>query len=395
MSADDVSRVAEDLVTYYESWRAPEIGQDAVRVSLASPHLLGQALLYADTVAIPDPVFEWLTNLVNLSLGITRDVSGRASFDYPGGVREAFADNVRSLLNWEPIVSRGIAIPVPRRPERLAEVARRLRSPGSEPLHAVDWFDTLEIDGLDVDQTDEDELIIAAVRARESAYDEAARDSQLTTYLDRAAGIKMDEVVPEIVAYVDAYAQAIASAARPVASDKFEWAYLLHRIQLARGALERRDVTRLNIVPALAASDLPFLQDVRPRTLLAIRTDEEAFREWRLKLSSVIRAVEALGGDSEFEDEAREVLAETLVPAAEAVMRATSKSKALKDAARESSLRLGVGATFAAAAAQAGAPAVYSMAAAGMSALIDLTVRAILRPSVQGWQTVLLQLLRS
>jgi hypothetical protein len=223
---------------------------------------------------------------------------------------------------------------------------------------------------------------------------EAKEDEQFAKRMRRVSAITtQDHLHAAVSKYIDGLDLANGADAKPLASTSAEWEYLLHRLRVAGSTLEKEARTKLSVIPAIAASDLPFLADLSPKDLESIRASEAAFTEWQLMLSRAVRCVESLPTEDGFADEAKGVLTEALIPAAEQIHLTTSRSRALARNVKESAIKLGLGAALGTGAAQAGLPLNLSLGAAGLTSLVDVTVRAVLRPSsVASRQSVLARL---
>jgi hypothetical protein len=380
----------ERLTDFYATWCPATVGSEEIRMSLADTALLPPALLYSNSVAIPDQVFDWLIYFIGPELSAARQFRhGKLRFE--NAHRQELGRVVSELQAWKPLADKGWVIPVPVRAEMFYGFRALLRSPERDPALFAEWewFRDKVIAGEQLTPTET--KIVMAGFANHMALKEAEKDDELI----RAMDVRPDEIAPVVDIYVRAFSQASAAQARPLATGHREWAYYLHRLRVVGQALRRDDKVGLSIVPALAASDLPFISDVTPKVLADIRTDESAFAEWQLCISKAVRMVEALPADEFFAEEASTVLKEALLPAAEQVRRVTSKSRSLGVAAKDSMLRLGLGAAVGGGAVQAGLPVEYAASSAGLSALIDLTVKAILSPSASGSQAILAKLIQN
>jgi hypothetical protein len=107
----------------------------------------------------------------------------------------------------------------------------------------------------------------------------------------------------------------------------------------------KRHSIELKLAPALASAALPFLEELDPKVLLAIRSNEEAFDSWRRELRIAVRAIQAVPSSGEaFAREAREILNDALLPSAREVSRTVSTSSVLKRATKEQGINLAIGA---------------------------------------------------
>jgi hypothetical protein len=108
--------------------------------------------------------------------------------------------------------------------------------------------------------------------------------------------------------------------------------------------LRRRDID-LHVASALGVTSLPFLVGADVATIVAIRQDQEAFADWRAELRAVARTIGALPSEGDaFRQEAQDVLSDALLPKANALRHAVSRSSVMKSAAGDEVLRLGIGA---------------------------------------------------
>lgn len=159
----------------------------------------------------------------------------------------------------------------------------------------------------------------------------------------------------------------------------------------------RRKQVELRLAPALMSVDLPFLQEIDRRTLLAIRKDEAAFADWRAELRTVVRLIVSRPSEGEaFEAEAREVLNDALLPKVHEVEQMVSRSQTLKAAARGQVVELGVGTGALDLAARLGHQALDkpALAALGISAVARWVLSPFLRTSPAGTKAVLATLIK-
>jgi hypothetical protein len=179
-------------------------------------------------------------------------------------------------------------------------------------------------------------------------------------------------------------------------SDSALLMYRLRQLGKSLDAQTNHNVT-LKLLPGLASAELPFLQELDPRLLLAIREDEGAFEDWRRELRDTVRLIRSLPSDGEeFEAEARDVLNDRLMPRAREVQKAVSLSQSMRTATGES---LG---TFAVSAAAAGygslvigsTEARHGAIVAGLAAPLQWLWKVAFRPSPSGANAVLAELVQ-
>jgi hypothetical protein len=348
-------------------------------------------LLYADSVVVPDPVFEWLVDKVGMLLFDAREFRrGKVRFDE--GQRSELDQAVAFLREWQPFLSKGWLIVAPVEAERFYEFRALLRSREKNPALFVSWMGLLDMVAEGHQLTPTERLIVDAGLAREMAVTRAREDEEVMRALGYRSSDSMGLAI-EIETYVNAFGQAASASARPLATQPGEWEYFLHRLRVAGEVLSKDERVTLSVVPALASSELPFISQASPEVLRDIRANEQAFGDWQLSLARAVRAMEALPQGDSFASEARTVLNEELLPAAAEVRRATSKGRAISAMAQESAMRLGLGALVGAGAVKLGVPVNYAAGSAGLSALVDLTVRSFRPAAPDGAHAVLARLL--
>jgi hypothetical protein len=126
-----------------------------------------------------------------------------------------------------------------------------------------------------------------------------------------------------------------------VPCEPWHWAYIdyLGRRTPNRGAND----TNLAVNAGLASVDLPILRFPSPAELAKIRTEEDAFVQWRIALREAARLIRAQAGSPTFEREAQEILTDFVVSRGLEVRRATSRSPSLRAAIQEQAVRVGLG----------------------------------------------------
>jgi len=124
------------------------------------------------------------------------------------------------------------------------------------------------------------------------------------------------------------------------------WSYVN---ELLRASLEDMKSIGLDlrVAYALDAAQLPLISDVPIETLLAIRTQEDAFTAWRSELRMVGRLLQEPSNQVSFEREAQSLFRDVIEPKAAAVRQAVSRSSAMSRAVTEDPLQALLGAGLA------------------------------------------------
>ena len=148
------------------------------------------------------------------------------------------------------------------------------------------------------------------------------------------------------------------------------------------------------VAPALSSARLPLLADLDSATLLRVHSDEDAFEDWRRGLRRAIRQIESgPSSGADFADESRDVLDDELTPLAAEVEAAVSRSRTLRDNARDMRLTLGAGTVVSGAATVAGASPIV-MAGAPGSAIGKWLLGSVFPKRQTGARAVVAHLLR-
>jgi hypothetical protein len=153
----------------------------------------------------------------------------------------------------------------------------------------------------------------------------------------------------------------------------------------------------LIMVPALESAQLPFLEDIDPKTLVAIRTNEEAFDDWRRELRTVVRNIEAQRAEGDaFAQESSEILRDALLPRAREVSATVSTSAVLKKVAKEQSVTLTIGAASTLSVASVlGTPvSTAALVGLGMSGVARWIYGTLFRQSPSGSRAVMAKLIK-
>ncbi len=414
----EIDTLAEVVADASARWQPPE-PDDEFRVYsggwVAQPygHALNNlftSLVYAPSVVVHDPVAEWFDphrGQFDSLPGIPsrqRNLDGRPSMVLVGGepvqfnatgfhrrqgdrydvTRQELAKLVPALGDIAPLVRSGVIVLVP----ELTLVWRH-----QQQLLAATRFDTRD--------TKFGELITRLNEAGDPPpWSNLVRGALVTPASGVARGRELENLV-QGPAYYFHKTMAVASDLNadyvPLAgSDSALLMYRLHQLGKRLDTEANHNVT-LKLLPALASAELPFLQELDPRLLLAIREDEGAFEDWRRELRDTVRLIRSLPSDGEeFEAEVRDVLDDRLMPRAREVQKAVSLSRSMRAATGES---LG---TFAVSAAAAGygslmigsTEARLGAIVAGLAAPLQWLWKVAFRPSPSGANAVLAELVQ-
>lgn len=149
------------------------------------------------------------------------------------------------------------------------------------------------------------------------------------------------------------------------------------------------------VIEALQVIDLPLLTDLPVKVFADIRESEPAFAAWRTELRTMSRLLPDTPGDPErFEREARSLFDDVFIPRVDEVKNAISRSRALRDAAKEQPVRTSLGAVAAGGVAAATSGSIgVALASAGAAGLAQLLSAAALPRSVDGAGAVIVKLL--
>jgi len=404
----ELDDLADAVNAFYESWQTPALRTDEVRFysggwiagnfdTESARQYLYTSLLYAPSVIVHDPIAEWFyreRDSLRSPPGIRGARGGiqvqgaepqllqgsgyHAFRDQPESSRAFLTRTIGALSPLPPLIRQGIVVPIP-----LWQLVRQ-----------------------------REEAILAAVRhdVRDEAFAELITGA--TEAPPRTDHIRGAEVTPQGgVAPSDSLRAVIqnpsyflnkilaiaeATASRYVPPAAIDAALLEHRVRGLAEELRRRDVD-LQVVAGLAAADLPFLGSLEPAKIAAIRRDEAAFEDWRAELRTTVRTIESnpSQGDT-FASEAREVINDALIPRAREVERAVSRSGAMKAAAKDQAISLGIGvAAVTGAAIVVGAPvAPAALAGLGISAVGRWVYSSLFGRAPSGTHGVLATLIR-
>jgi hypothetical protein len=170
-----------------------------------------------------------------------------------------------------------------------------------------------------------------------------------------------------------------------VPCEVWQWPYVTYLG--SRIASLRRDAspTSLTVTAGLASVDLPILRNIPPSTLVKIRSEEDAFVQWRLALRDAARLIKTHAGSAGFEAAAKEIFEDFLVAKTLEVRRATSRSRVLRSAAEEQALRVTLGVVFGSVAGLVvGGSVLESVGAALVAALTNLAYAGLQPSRIEG-----------
>jgi hypothetical protein len=133
---------------------------------------------------------------------------------------------------------------------------------------------------------------------------------------------------------------AAAADAITLGIDESSWRAIAVAIQSGPDAPD----AHVTVAAGVGYADLPFLTGIPIDVVGRLRTEEDAFREWRQGLRSAARLLRYLPSEREFREEAKGVFEDYLQPRAAAVRQSVSRSRALRSALRDEPLRAAFGA---------------------------------------------------
>jgi hypothetical protein len=380
----ELAQLADAVNAFYDTWEPPALTSDELRLyfggwiagNLGNPEsrqYLYMSLLYAPGVVMHDPVAEWFDPHRN-SLQVPAPIrSSQGGMLYQGAEPQLRRGSGYHLFRDEPERSRtwlAGAAPV------LVELAPLIRSGVVIPVPQWAIVRQRQMSVLAAVRNDVKDSDLANLIADYPEYPPPRTDQirGMEVGLGKTAPGDAQRAIIQNPSYFLNKTLAVADAtySRYVPPAPADAAMLEYRIGRLGHELQRKNID-LSVIAALASSDLPFLTDLDPKTLLAIRRDESAFADWRAQLRDVTRRIEGLPSADDFADEAREVLSDVLLPRAREVKEAVSRSGVMRAAAKEQGLNLTIGtASVAGGAALLGAPI-------GPAALVGLGISAVAR----------------
>jgi hypothetical protein len=259
--ADELAGHVERL---YEDWCAPALSAGELRTNAAGVNRRVAAsvlaeLLYAHTAIVYDPL-EWALRAPRIQA-------------------DEISEALMTVALLAPLIKAGVIITVP---------GRRLLDERVDEITAAAW---------------------------EIVDDPAAFWRDLCGQTTDPYGQR-----PLWVAKPWALHLAVANATGAHVLPVDEWTYRLHEWTLQRTAEQLRlNNQDLLMAPRVFAADLPWLAPTDPKTLIAMREQEDAFEDWRRALRRSTRGLTLLPSDERFAAEARQAFDDELGPAVEAV----------------------------------------------------------------------------
>jgi hypothetical protein len=358
LSIQEVDELYASVNAFYDAWDPPLAPQDTLRVHLGgwiarsgatgtARDLLNLALLYAHEAVIYDPVAAYfqhglrklrpLPTIQGPGLNSRADwvrVEASAGYEIFEGNLEAHQSHLalafERIAQQAPLIRSGVAIPIP----HLRMVLQQQDSIFTAVRHMVRDDDYRSLLANPIDRAplmrDETTGVRIQVQPRTRADAVMQEAGEPAYYLARTLALAM---------------AADASYLPPSAT---EWAIYEQRLGVLQRSLPREERQHLHVLPALASCSLPFLQGLDPKTVAAVRSNEEAMDDWRGALRRATRNISALPSTGEtFAAEARDVLADELGPVAREVERATRRSAVLSDSFKGDAINWTCGAAVA------------------------------------------------
>jgi hypothetical protein len=373
LSSTAPDELVDMLVAFYRRWTAPVRAADEYRASISTQRSVATTLVYASSVAIRDPVADWLQGHFARRVGhqppLKARVSGRVTKSLLGMhiYSGAFAPSTKqgpasrlelaalrpaigSLSRWAELISRGVVLPTPIALHHVPTWSAVLAGFDSDP-ERLGGFEFRMADELTPAERRHQRITQGHYEAQVEAQEDAAYRPRLARMSPKGRPVD-----PEIEAGLnyELLVQASNASCRLTPITQREWAYLEHRVRHGHEQLRRAMRAELKIVPALLSARLPVFDDLDQKTLLAMRSQSDAFVDWQLQLRRAVRSIESSVCDDDFPYDARQVLEETVLPQVHFVQQATSRSRILRNSATQKSLELMIGAATAGGRAGAG-----------------------------------------
>lgn len=409
LSLEEIDELAERVAEFYSVWSPPTdpttlTAYSGMTIGMLTPdqpeqgptkaatEYLFSSLLYYPRVAFNDPIANWFNHeraRISIKSGpkLTRDqpwidygdfVVGNTYFSQRPELDEA-RHTVQNLLSvahtLRDLIREGVAIPVPQwrvALSRQEQIVRGIR-------------DDVANDELFRIVTD------AAALGESPTVSDMARGGVTMDGLDEE---RSRLLLMEAPSYFFNKAVSIADAvgAIYIPGSRVDRDMFLNRIDKLPARIRAKRKIDLTIASDILKVDLPLFRNVSPRGLILARRDEGAFDEFRTHLSNAFTSVVP---DEAFPAETSEVVKSALMPAVEAVRRATSRSATLKRGAEGLPLNLLLGAATIGSAALSGVPGAVAIAGAGSGSrtIIDCLYRMVRRPKLQGVNLVVSGLL--
>lgn len=391
------------VLQFYDSWVPRPPAKNSFRVHLGgwvasaasggtAKDLLQAATLYAHQVVIYDPVAAYFEprrpNLRTFRPVQGQGLNSEASavhIESTGGFqvdppnleqhRSSLAIAIPQVATLAPLIKTGVVLPVPhlklalQRQEKIWTAVRHLL--------ADDDFREIVDSPIDRPALTWDR----GIRPQFLTHPRRRVDALIQQYGDAAYYLARS------IAVADA---AYASYLPPSAT---EWAIYEQRLARMGEALGRRKRIDLTVAPALSQSKLPYFCGLSDLDIVGARSDDESFEKWRASLRSATRAITSLPANSEsFAEEAREVLEDSLGPAADEVRRMTSRSATLKRNLRPLGLTMATGAAGAGGEVVLGGAASAAVAV-GVTGMLGWLADSLFPPSLSGSNAVLAHLI--
>jgi hypothetical protein len=249
--------LAEHIERLYEDWSVPALSAGELRTNAAGVNRRVAAgvlaeLLYAHTAVVYDPL-EWALRAPRIHA-------------------EEVSEALMTVALLAPLIRAGVIITVP---------GRRLLEERADEITAAAW---------------------------EIVDDAAAFWWDLCGQTTDPYGQR-----PLLVAKPWALHLAVADATGAHVMPVDEWTYRLHEWTLQRTAEQLRlNNQDLLMAPRVFAADLPWLAPTDPRTLIAMREQEDAFEDWRRALRRSTRGLILRPDEERFAAEARQAFEDEL-----------------------------------------------------------------------------------
>jgi hypothetical protein len=339
-SVDRASRA--DFAVVVTAWlqhQPVQAPSERLRVFMAHDRPLSSAerasaLVYADEIAVRDPLDDWLVD---------------QGHSYLAQLSPATFEDARPL--WQAI-------------DELRELAPLVRG-GAVTLSATEapyWLDSTS-------------GVLALAKTPPPYLDEVERHGAAAEH--DASWRRRPEFTYGIDAFVEAtrgwesFSACAHAGARFLPTTELEWQYLALRARLLG---EELNGSELRIVPSLVAARVPLFESLSARTILAIR-NEDAFESWKAELRTIWRRFEDRVGDADAVQSDLRVELEELVRRIEGqTSGAVSRSQALRQSARGAALKFLFGSV---AGHQLGLTPLKSVAAGALTGTGELTASCI------------------
>lgn len=353
LNATSLESLAGAVNDFYDSWSQPELDDGSsmyaggwivgnIEAEDAKQYLYTTLVYYPKTI-IHDPLAEWFfkgrTSLV--SPPIIKDLFGNgvemsepgllggdgyyAHIAEPERTKQRLKQAFQLYTELEPLIRAGIVVPIP----HWQIVAKK-----QDAILTAVRYDIANSDFLSAVGQPADNELARGDRIRGAFM-------KLPMQTDDQAAIAAAQAISYFLNKTIALSDSAHSLYVPPTSAD---ARLFEaRVNRLKGDLASNDV-ELSLAPSLISAELPFLGSLDVKTLLAIRKNEDSFEDWRTELRNTVRTIRSSNSQGEqFRREAKDVLDDALLPRIRAIKTASSRSTALKNAAKEQGLTLTVG----------------------------------------------------